>query len=117
MVAEGFHGNRGLVLRARASDFVLLPALPVANALVAGIDVGRVAVEVVHARCAGMDISKTDAKVCVRIAGAGRRRTAETVTTWGAMTGQILALRDHLAAEQVTCVVMEATSVIRGANM
>ena len=38
--------------------------------------------EVVHARCAGMDISKTDAKVCVRIAGAGRRKTAETVTTW-----------------------------------
>lgn len=65
--------------------------------------------EVVHARCAGMDISKRDAKVCVRIAGAGRRKTAETVTTWGAMTGQILALRDHLAAENVTCVVMEAT--------
>ena len=65
--------------------------------------------EVVHARCAGMDISKTDAKVCVRIAGAGRRKTAETVTTWGAMTGQILTLRDHLAAEKVTCVVMEAT--------
>lgn len=56
-----------------------------------------------------MDISKRDAKVCVRIAGAGRRKTAETVTTWGAMTGQILALRDHLAAENVTCVVMEAT--------
>ena len=75
MVAEGFHGNRGLVLRARASDFVLLPALPVANALFAGVDVGRVVVEVVHARCAGMDISKTDAKVCVRIAGlAGARR-------------------------------------------
>jgi len=112
MVAEGFHGNRGLVLRARASDFVLLPALPVANALVAGIDVGRVAVEVVHARCAGMDISKTDAKVCVRIAGAGRRKTAGTATTWGAMTGQILTLRDHLAAEKVTCVVMEATGLL-----
>jgi len=109
MVAEGFHGNRGLVLRARASDFVLLPALPVANAFFADVDVGRVVVEVVHARCAGMDISKTDAKVCVRIAGAGRRKTAETVTTWGAMTGQILTLRDHLAAEKVTCVVMEAT--------
>ncbi len=66
--------------------------------------------EVVHARCAGMDISKTDAKVCVRLAGAGPRKTAETVTTWGAMTGQILTLRDHLAAEKVTCVVMEATS-------
>jgi transposase len=65
--------------------------------------------EVVHARCAGLDISKRDAKVCVRVAGAGRRRTVETVTTWGSMTNQVLALRDHLVAEQVTCAVMEAT--------
>lgn len=65
--------------------------------------------EVVHTRCAGMDISKKDAKVCVRHAGAGRRKTVETVTTWGSMTSQILALRDHLAEQQVTCVVMEAT--------
>ena len=65
--------------------------------------------EVVHARCAGMDISKKDARVCVRIAGAGRRKTTETVTTWGSMTSQILALRDHLIAQQVTCVVLEAT--------
>jgi transposase len=56
-----------------------------------------------------MDISKKDAKVCVRVAGAGRRRTVETVTTWGSVTSQILALREHLVAEQVTCVVMEAT--------
>ena len=66
--------------------------------------------EVVHARCAGLDISKKDAKVCVRVAGAGRRKTVETVTTWGSMTSQILALREHLIAERITCVVMEATS-------
>ena len=65
--------------------------------------------EVVHVRCAGLDISKKDAKVCVRVAGAGRRKTTETVTTWSAMTNQVLALRDHLIGEQVTCVVMEAT--------
>ena len=65
--------------------------------------------EVVHARCAGLDISKKDAKVCVRVAGAGRRKTTETVTTWGSTTNQVLALREHLVAEQVTCVVMEAT--------
>ncbi|MEX2486740.1 MAG: IS110 family transposase, partial [Nitriliruptoraceae bacterium] len=65
--------------------------------------------EVVHARCAGMDISKKDAKVCVRIAGAGRRKTIETVTTWGSMTSEVLALRDHLIEQQVSCVVMEAT--------
>jgi transposase len=56
-----------------------------------------------------MDISKKDAKVCVRVVGAGRGKTVETVTTWSSMTGQILALREHLVAQQVTCVVMEAT--------
>jgi transposase len=65
--------------------------------------------EVVHVRCAGLDISKRDAKACVRIAGKGRRVTQETVTTWGSMTNQVLALREHLVAEQVTLVVMEAT--------
>ena len=65
--------------------------------------------EVVHARCAGLDISKKDAKVCVRVAGAGRRKTVETVTTWGSMTNRVLALRDHLVTERVTCAVMEAT--------
>ena len=65
--------------------------------------------EVVHARCAGLDISKKDAKVCVRVAGPGRRKTVETVTTWSSMTSQILALREHLIAERITCAVMEAT--------
>jgi hypothetical protein len=55
--------------------------------------------EVVHARCAGLDISKKDATVCVRVAGAGRGQTIETVTTWSSMTNQVLALRDHLIAE------------------
>ena len=66
--------------------------------------------DVIHPRCAGLDISKKDAKVCVRINGAGRRNTRETVTTFGATTRQIMSLRDHLGAQQVTCVVMEATS-------
>ena len=66
--------------------------------------------DVIHPRCAVLDISKKDAKVCVRINGAGRRKAGETVTTWGSTTRQIISLRDHLAAQQVTCVVMEATS-------
>jgi transposase len=67
-------------------------------------------VEVVHQRCAGLDISKRDAKVCVRLAGEGPRgKASETVTTWGATTNQILALRDHLTRQRVTLVVMEAT--------
>jgi transposase len=66
-------------------------------------------VEVVHRRCAGIDISKKDAKVCVRVQGSGRRATTASVTTWGAMSNEILALREHLIAEKVTCVVMEST--------
>ena len=37
------------------------------------------------------------------------RKTVETVTTWGSMTNQVLALRDHLIEQRVTCAVMEAT--------
>jgi transposase len=65
--------------------------------------------EVIHSRCAGMDISKRDAKVCVRAAGRGGRKTVETVSTWASTTNAILALREHLIDQQVTLVVMEAT--------
>jgi hypothetical protein len=65
--------------------------------------------EIVHSRCAGMDVSKRDAKVCVRVAGRGGRKTVETVRTWGSTTNAILALREHLINEQVSLVVMEAT--------
>lgn len=67
--------------------------------------------EVLHPRCAGLDLSKRDAKVCVRIVPEGKVRAIETVTTWPSMTGGILALRDHLIDAGVTCVVMEATGV------
>ena len=66
--------------------------------------------DVIHSRCAGVDVSKRDAKVCVRVAGAGRAKAASTVTTWGSVTNQVLALREYLIAERVTLVVMEATS-------
>jgi transposase len=66
--------------------------------------------EVIHPRCAGVDVSKRDAKVCVRVQGRGRRGTSTTVSTWGSTTGEILALGEHLLAEQVSCVVIESTS-------
>ena len=62
-----------------------------------------------YRRCAGIDISKKDAKVCVRVQGSGRRATTASVTTWGAMSNEIMALREYLVAEKVTCVVMEST--------
>lgn len=65
--------------------------------------------EVVHTHCAGIDISKRDAKVCVRVQELTRAKSTSTVTTWGSVTSQILALRDHLIEQKVTLVVMEAT--------
>jgi hypothetical protein len=65
--------------------------------------------EVLHPRCAGLDVSKKDAKVCVRAVPEGRVRAVEETTTWSAMTADILQLREHLVAAQVTCVVMEST--------
>lgn len=66
--------------------------------------------DIVHERAAGMDISKRDAKVCLRLPGQRAGTYTSTVTTWGATTGQILQLRDFLEREHVTTVVMEATS-------
>lgn len=72
--------------------------------------------EEVHPRCAGIDIGKKFAKVCVRTPGVNphsrraKERISEVVTTWGSMTNTILALREHLIEQQVTLVLMEATS-------
>jgi len=64
--------------------------------------------DIIHHRCAGIDISKADAKVAVRIAQSGVN-AKEEVRTFGSTTRQVLELRDWLIDAQVTCVVMEAT--------
>ena len=66
--------------------------------------------EVIYRRCAGIDIGKKSAKVCVRVQGSGGRATSTEVTDWGSMTRDILGLREYLVREQVTCVLMESTS-------
>lgn len=58
--------------------------------------------DILYPRCAGIDISKRDAKVCVRIQGSGSRPTTSTVTTWPSVTNSVLALKEHLLAEEVT---------------
>ena len=65
--------------------------------------------EVVHDRCAGMDVSKRDVKVCLRLPGSRRGSYTKSVTTFGSVTAEILRLREHLVAAGVTLVVMEAT--------
>lgn len=67
--------------------------------------------DVLHERCAGVDISKKDAKACVRTPSTKRRGSFATeTTTWKSTTNAVLALRDHLLAAEVTLVVIEATS-------
>ncbi len=65
--------------------------------------------EVVHRRCVGIDIAKASAKVCLRVQGAGRRRTEKTISDWSSMYDDVLGLRDYLIDQRVTCVAMEAT--------
>ena len=66
--------------------------------------------EVVHPRCAGIDVSKKDAKVCVRIQGGSGRKTSSTVTTWGSMTKPDPGVDGSSGRTAVTVVVMESTS-------
>jgi len=75
-VVEGCHENRGLLPSSTSVRLLNLPCLPRGGPLsaVAGVRTGA-GMELVHPRCAGLDVSKRDAKVCVRIAGAaGPRR-------------------------------------------
>lgn len=66
--------------------------------------------EVLHERCAGIDISKADVKVTIRVPGPGKRRRTET-RTFTTMTRDLLVMRDWLLAEGVTLVGMEATGI------
>ena len=65
--------------------------------------------ELVYERVAGVDISKTDAVVCVRVAGP-RGGADRRTTTWGARTSEVLELAQFLKEQRVERVVMEATS-------
>lgn len=66
--------------------------------------------DLMHERAAGIDISKRDAKVAVRVPGKRAGTFQTRVTTWGATMSQILDLINYLAGQRVTTVVMEATS-------
>nr|GLK33773.1 hypothetical protein GCM10017611_06160 [Rhodococcus wratislaviensis] len=65
--------------------------------------------ELQHERSAGMDISKRDAKVCVRTPGRRAGTFDKTVTVWGSTTREVERLRRFLLTEAVSIVVMEAT--------
>jgi transposase len=66
-------------------------------------------VEVLHDRCAALDVSKRDVKVCLRTPGKRRNQRTTVVVTFATTTNDLLAVRDWLVAEKVTLVVIEAT--------
>ncbi|MCA1704388.1 MAG: transposase, partial [Actinobacteria bacterium] len=66
--------------------------------------------ELLHERCAGLDIGKKDLKACVRTPSLhGKRSRRQEIQTFATTTGALLELRDWLIAEKVTLVVLEAT--------
>lgn len=64
--------------------------------------------EVVHARCAGLDVHKKTVVACRLTPGSGGEPVRE-VSSFGTMTRDLLALADWLAAAEVTHVAMEST--------
>ncbi len=66
--------------------------------------------ELLHERCAALDIGKKDLKACIRTPSPkGKRSRRQEIRTFATTTNTLLELRDWLMAEQVTLVVMEAT--------
>jgi transposase len=65
--------------------------------------------EVLHARCAGLDVHKDTVVACVRVREGGAIR--REVRTFGTVTAALCALSDWLTSEHVTHVAMEATGV------
>jgi len=65
--------------------------------------------EVLHERCAGLDVHKDTVVACARCLEGGTWR--HTVKTFGTTTKALLALADWLAEQGCTHVAMEATGV------
>jgi len=65
--------------------------------------------EVLHARCAGLDVHKDTVVAGVRLAGGGSVKTE--VRTFGTTTPDLLALSAWLAEQGCTHIAMEATGI------
>lgn len=66
--------------------------------------------QVMHARCAGLDVHKATVVGCVMISGP-EGRVEQHTGSFGTMTRELLALSDWLQSHGVTHVAMESTGV------
>src|SRR5439155_5790967 len=67
------------------------------------------AMEVLHQRCAGLDVHKKTVVACIRLMEG--QEVQRQVRTFGTSTAELLALAAWLAALGVTHIAMEATGV------
>jgi transposase len=65
--------------------------------------------EVLHSKCAGLDVHRDTVVACARIVADGA--IAQEVRTFGATTKELMALSEWLTEHGVTHVAMEATGV------
>lgn len=65
--------------------------------------------EMIHKRCAGLDVHSETVVACVRV--AGEKEATHEVRTFGTTTPALLELSDWLASQGCTHVVMESTGV------
>jgi transposase len=66
--------------------------------------------DLIHDRCAGLDVHKMTVVACVRVVGPDGA-VAREVVSFGTMTAELLALADWLEARGVRHVAMESTGV------
>ena len=57
-------------------------------------------VQVLHDRCAALDVSTKDVKVCLRSPGQRRNQRATVVPTFVTTTNELVALRDWLVGRE-----------------
>src|SRR5438105_2930454 len=65
--------------------------------------------EVVHERCAGLDVHKDTVVACARVISEGK--VEQDVKTFGTTTKELLALSDWLREHGCTHAAMESTGV------
>jgi transposase len=58
----------------------------------------------IHDRAAGIDISKRDAKACLRLPSVRKGQFSSMITTWASTAAAILKLRSFLEQQHVTTV-------------
>jgi transposase len=68
-----------------------------------------VVVDVVVARCAGLDVGKAEVVACIRVPGEAKAPRRQEVRSFSTFTAGLETLTDWLVAEGVSEVVMEAT--------